>query len=258
MKKYAWVLALALPVSMAFVSCGDDNEETVLTLDQTTASVNYNQEITLTASEKGAVWSSDDEFVATVDQDGKVKALHVGETTITATKDGSTAKCTITVNATDDAYQFPLMSWGSTLESIKGSVGSGYVLNEDHSDDSTLFYGTGSALGYPWYVYTFKDNALDASSFTVQLDEKLEAFDKVSAFLDQYLQAVDTDEDTMTITYANAMSVSDATLICELAPIGDNLDHLMASFTPRSNSRSVSDAFAAIERHRAVIAKILK
>ena len=49
------------------------------------------------ATNKSVTWSSDDEAVATVDENGNVSANSVGTATITATADGVTAECTIIV-----------------------------------------------------------------------------------------------------------------------------------------------------------------
>lgn len=55
-----------------------------------------------TAIDKGVAWTSSDEQVATVDENGKVTALHVGTCLITvSTNDGNkTASCTVTVTDT--------------------------------------------------------------------------------------------------------------------------------------------------------------
>lgn len=56
------------------------------------------------ATNKNVAWTSSDEAVATVDKDGKVSALKVGKTTITATtEDGKkTATCEVTVNHVEE------------------------------------------------------------------------------------------------------------------------------------------------------------
>lgn len=62
------------------------------------------------ADNKMITWSSSDETVATVDNDGTVKAVKKGTAIITAQVDGKTAECTVTVevptmtNGTIDDY----------------------------------------------------------------------------------------------------------------------------------------------------------
>ena len=50
------------------------------------------------ATDKTVTWSSDNEAVATVDQNGNVTAVAAGNTTITATAGGQSASCAVTVN----------------------------------------------------------------------------------------------------------------------------------------------------------------
>jgi len=54
-------------------------------------------EVTTDIGENTVAWSSSDESVATVDADGKVTALKIGEAIITANVSGTTATCTVSV-----------------------------------------------------------------------------------------------------------------------------------------------------------------
>ena len=81
---------------------------TSVTLDKTSLALDVGGSDTLTATvepdnatNKAVTWSSNNENVATVDQNGNVKAVGAGKATITATTaDGSgvSATCTVTVN----------------------------------------------------------------------------------------------------------------------------------------------------------------
>ena len=51
------------------------------------------------ATDQNVTWSSDNESVATVDQNGRVTAVAQGGATITAAVDGKSAECYVTVNA---------------------------------------------------------------------------------------------------------------------------------------------------------------
>ena len=81
---------------------------TGVTLNQTTLSLTEGKTATLTAiitpnnaTNKNVTWSSDDEAVATVDEDGKVTAVSAGTATITVTTEdgGKTDTCKVTVTA---------------------------------------------------------------------------------------------------------------------------------------------------------------
>lgn len=81
---------------------------TSVTLDKTSLTLDVGGSFTLTATvepanatNKAVTWSTSDKNVATVDQNGNVKAVGAGKATITATTaDGSgvSATCTVTVN----------------------------------------------------------------------------------------------------------------------------------------------------------------
>lgn len=75
-----------------------------ITLNKTGAELEEEETLALTAtitpsnaSYKTVNWTSDNESVATVDENGKVTAISVGTAKITATADGKTATCSITV-----------------------------------------------------------------------------------------------------------------------------------------------------------------
>lgn len=68
---------------------------------------------------KSVTWKSDDENIATVDQEGNVKAIAVGRTkiTVTAANNGETATCTVNVSKVDVT--------GITLNPTSGTVKKG-------------------------------------------------------------------------------------------------------------------------------------
>lgn len=90
-------------------ACGEDNgTEAVavesVTLNKTELTLEIGGEETLTATvtpdnatNKTVVWSSDNPAVVTV-ADGKITAVAAGTATITATADGKSATCSVTVN----------------------------------------------------------------------------------------------------------------------------------------------------------------
>ena len=84
-----------------------DGPVTKLTLEKTTLELYTNDEAVLAINKleleagitepSATVWSSDNEAVATVDEQGKVTAISLGVAIITATVDNMTATCTVTV-----------------------------------------------------------------------------------------------------------------------------------------------------------------
>ena len=87
MKKVTFALmSLAMIVSIALSSCSKDDDETPLTISQTTLTMAHGDTLSITANQK-STFTSADPFVATVTADGKIEAKHVGQTVVTATAD---------------------------------------------------------------------------------------------------------------------------------------------------------------------------
>lgn len=93
-------------------------------------SLNSNQETLLYTSTfqlevKGgtakATWSSRNEFVAKVDQNGLVAAQHVGQVDILCEVGSQTLECKIIVAPTSTLYAEPLLSFGQSAAEIKNT-----------------------------------------------------------------------------------------------------------------------------------------
>ena len=110
---------------------GESVTET-LTITPTVESISLNQEainmvvgdeenLTATVEPEGAAdkveWTSSDEDVVTVDENGKITAVGEGTATITVTAGGKTATCTVTVTAK------PVPITGISLDDAEVSVG---------------------------------------------------------------------------------------------------------------------------------------
>lgn len=109
---------------------------TSLTVSPATLSLSRGSTRTLTAviqpaaaSQTPVYWTSDDTYVATVDQDGKVFARNPGTATITANAGGQEATCKVTVMGTATGVRFNISSY------VKESAASeGWVTQFDAAD----------------------------------------------------------------------------------------------------------------------------
>ena len=120
-----------LAACFAFAACGDEptpepEPEKVavesVTLDAASVSLVAGGTYTLTASvapdnatDKTVTWTTSNDKVATVDG-GKVTAVGEGSTTVTATADGKSATCTVTVYASEDTVD--------TFDDLVSAVGA--------------------------------------------------------------------------------------------------------------------------------------
>ena len=102
------LIYLILAGTLAFASCSKDDPAPIavggVTLDKTQLTLKPQQSETLTATitpedaaDKAVTWSSSDTQVATVDDSGKVMAVAVGSTTITARAGEKSVTCAVTV-----------------------------------------------------------------------------------------------------------------------------------------------------------------
>ena len=124
------------PVSSSSSSSTDATVHvTGVTLDKTTASLIVSDTVTLTATvaptnatNKTVAWTTSDATVATV-KDGLVTAVKVGTATITATADGKSATCAVTVREMEIS---DITKTGTYT--VKGVVSAlttvGYVIND--------------------------------------------------------------------------------------------------------------------------------
>ena len=96
----------------------------VIVLSQSSATITAGESLSLTASgAEGIQWTSSDEAVATVDENGKVTAVGAGSVTITASsKDATSAACVFTVKPSQKTLV--LQSIYGTKNDISIKVGS--------------------------------------------------------------------------------------------------------------------------------------
>ena len=138
------------------------------------------------ATDQNVTWSSDNQDVAMVDTNGKVTAVGEGSTTITATVDGKSATCSVTVNKatptiqvtvpSDAVYDGKAKTATATVKDINGetlneTVAIAYYTTTDRTDankvdnptDAGTYYVTATFAGNDDYVEVTDKN----SSFTI-------------------------------------------------------------------------------------------
>lgn len=233
MKKFALMLAVAMPV-LAMTSCGDD-EVTDVTLDQNTMSVNYQAEGQLKASENGGTWASANEFVATVDNKGKVQGVHCGVTTITYSKDGSSASCQVTVTPTNTNFTLPILTWGATKATVNANLPANLFFLQDDTDGNmyTEQYASTIAGAKPWYTYNYTNNALDGAGLFTATDN--DPWD----FLKQYFAKKETTDKGVIIMY-DADSATAATTQVQYS-LNVEKDWVQSLFVPVTHTKAAND-----------------
>lgn len=264
MKKIIFAIVAALP--LMFASCGNDDEDNSMSLDKGAVSLNYGQTTTLKASEKNVTWYSDNDFVATVDDKGEVTAQHVGETKIYASKDGERVACTVTVNATNNNFKLPILTWGSTYAYVLNagkSISPNLVVDPDITvENEEIFFYTddGSEYGVlPWYDYIFNNGELDSSILTISMaDDSSKDFE---GFLDQRYEYYrkGTDEGRTVFFYRNSTTSETADIFVEYGMDPESGVYALFAKTVTTNTKGgivrPESANRALESVKARLAK---
>ena len=118
-----------------------------LNKNETTIARGATEQLTATVVPEGTgstvAWSSDNEEVATVDQNGLVTAVGKGTANITATAGGQSASCKVTVNAPLQGIQ--ITGEQSTIKKGQTTQLSVIYEPEDTTDDATLTWSSDNA-----------------------------------------------------------------------------------------------------------------
>ncbi|MDE6010957.1 MAG: Ig-like domain-containing protein [Muribaculaceae bacterium] len=249
MKKFFLLLLAALPFVMT--SCGDDDEPE-MTLNKSEITLNYGAtDNSLKCNLKNPVWGSSNEFVATVDGDGKVTARHEGTAKITATAGGQTASAVVTVKATNNNFRMPILSFGQTKEQIASQMKAWEadgVFPLTLSDDTDALAYLPKGLN-PGYGYNFKNNKLYTASLTLTEDQGDEG--DIYVFVGQRYQKYgegsnDTEGYDYTL-YSNADDPDNSTIVVQVIVFYDTLDYSIYWAENRSTKTRAADIFSAPE-----------
>ena len=140
--KRKWIAALLLGLCLCALGLTAWASGYALSAESARLDVKKSLKLTVTLDGKrtrGVTWASEDEQIAAVSQDGRVRALRAGQTVITATApDGSRLFCALTVTQPVTALK---AASRLTLEAKQTSVFSVEVLPAD-ATDRTLTYAS--------------------------------------------------------------------------------------------------------------------
>lgn len=178
MKKRIYLFAI-LFLALSFVACSSDDDPVILTISDSKLEMYSGNEMLLTAT-ASAQWTSDNEFVAEVDESGKVTANHIGNATITASNGDKRAYCKVNVVPQYSLYADPILKFGCSQY---------YVKDEEKR---TLIKKTSSYLSYegendnvPGIVYNFKNDQLTSVFVLVKHNYSSAMAEKLVGFLSE-------------------------------------------------------------------------
>ena len=177
MKNFFLLFSLMV-VSLAFVSCGSDEEDEPNYANQTMVAGD-----TYTIPGKIKDWASDNELIASV-SNGIVTAERVGETII---RSGSKS-FKVSVTGKYNTFKEPYTQWGASQSAVKSYM-TGYTLFKETNE--VLYYtGLNKEMGYG---YSFTNSALSSSYVILQMTSVTS--DEMVAYLAERYVYVTMDED---------------------------------------------------------------
>jgi hypothetical protein len=149
---------MAILIATGFVSCSHDDDDSGIAVTPQSVSMHFEDTQQLKA-EGATTWTSNDKFVATVNQNGLVTGGHVGSTQIIASDGKHSAKCDITITPKYFLYDDPILDWGITPSKVRSSE-----THEFFSESSTelLMYDYTYGSNICILGYSFKNNKLNS------------------------------------------------------------------------------------------------
>ena len=147
-------IILMCVMGIVLTSCGSDDDDDAKPLEVSPRSVSMKYDESQQLSASGATsWRSENEFVATVDQNGLVKGNHIGSTDIIVSNGSTSGKCSVTITPKYAFFDLPVLSWGVGETAIRNAETHG---TPEKSGDYLLYkYDNGTI---PVVVmYSFKN-----------------------------------------------------------------------------------------------------
>ena len=235
MKKTFRFLGLMLISVMSYglTSCGSDDDDAGISITPSSVSMHY--EDTKQLSAQGATsWSSNDDFVAKVDQTGLVTGGHVGTTQITASNGKKTAICEVTITPEYNLYDTPILEWGASENSIKSKETHEFL----SSSGDYLYYDYTKGKSSCFLAYNFENGKL--KGILVVLDYSYYA-DAGYYLLERY-QPVGESEGMYLFIDALTQSKATTAIGFETSTMSGSKVVSIIYLSASSNLRSVSNA----------------
>lgn len=210
MEKNFGIIGLIVLASMSvgLVACGGDDDEPDFVVTPSSVSLYYDGTQQLTA-EGATSWTSRDEFIASVDQNGLVNARHIGTTQIVVNNGRKTATCEVLIKPKYLLFNDPLLLWGSSKASIQSSESHSII--QELNNDKYLAYdytlGTTACI----MIYMFENGSLKA---VMAMLNKSSYTDAGYYLLERY-QPISIGDDNE-IYFADAMTLDKAKTACVL------------------------------------------
>ena len=196
----------------------DPVEEALINLVTTEATLHYGETFQIEAEcETPITYTSENEFYATVSEDGLVTAGFVGSTSILLETEGDSQTFEVTIEPTSELYAEPEIEFGETRDAIIERFGT-----PDEENEEAVLYG--SYAENTMLMVVFEEDVVAYYAVIVSADLE----EEMNAFLGERYMYYGEDEGLK--IYINALDVADCTLI-----VGEQFleeIYLMAMYMP--------------------------
>lgn len=222
LKRILSLLLIFMGVAL-FSSCSDDKEDSAISIP-TTNSIPVGSSFSFGLSGN---WSSSNNFVASVDNDGNVKAEHVGECIIS----NGNHNCIVTVTPKSNLIKEPITEWGISKPQLISKCGTDY-----QESGTAIGYKTNSNIA-PMIMYSFDSyNRLSSSVVMVKTAYTSELVD----FLIERYRPVTMDG--YDYYFVNGYSSQSISTVIGMGLYKYDKDYWMVLYMPYSSSSRSSEA----------------
>lgn len=180
-------------------SCSSDDDPAVdVSISPSSISLHYQDTKQLSGTNINK-WTSEDIFVASVNDQGLVQGGHVGETRICGQSGNQKTYCDVTITPKYQLYDEPVLDWGSSMSKVKSRENHSLV----KSSDNLLVYDYSKGSCSTLLTYGFENGVLKDIVAFLPFSYYLTA----TYYLAERFQAIHYDGD-LSVMYVDALEDS--------------------------------------------------
>lgn len=175
MKQFLYAIWTVIAVGVMVVSCRKEEPNSSIKVSPSSITISTKETKTLEVfNPKGGKlsFSSANPMIASVSNDGQVRAITAGKTTITVSSGAERAVCSVEVKTRINYLFEPYLVFGAKKEDIKTLITA--IGAKNIEDTGEYLYCVSSLAGEDIiYVYKFTDGRLSMSGMSVNLNSLL-------------------------------------------------------------------------------------